>query len=197
MLVACSLLTDLDGLAGAPAERLDGGTGDAVSDAAQADGAARDASGKPRAYLFGGAGGTPDDSGPGDVSHTTIFAPILADGTVGEWTSGPNLPSNAYRNGVVGIGDIVHVIGGYDAPASGGTATVFSSHILEGGAFGPFIVAPPLANLTSDTCPVVSGTRAYAIDPGLDGVQFATVTKDGFGAWSMATRSEQSSSAVL
>ena len=129
-----------------------------VEDASRDDAASPvDAAPDRSAYLFAAGGDILVDGGS-VRSHTTLFAPILADGAIGAWSSGPDLPTEVDRHGVFGLGDSVHVFGGSTVAEPGGTATLSSSRVLADGGFAPFTLST-LSAAVSDSCPVVVGAR--------------------------------------
>lgn len=176
---ACTLLTDLDGLAGdSPAGPSP--LPDATSPGPEAGPAPAGEAGAPDAeapsYLFV-AGGTTLGEQRTQRSH---IAPILADGSLGAWAEGPITPALRYRHGLVADAQSFYLVGGFGADGNA-TPTIYRSRM--GVAPEAFMALPELPELVSDICPVVLGSRLYVIGASFDTALIATMTGDGLGGF--------------
>lgn len=181
---SCSLFTDLGELSNDDAS-ADAGAGDGggVDGTTRADGSMtlEDGALPMEAYIVGAGGAVPGDGGVA-ATAATLIARILPDGSLGAWANGPALPVARRRHGVIGIGDTLHVIGGY-TPTSFGVTDVTSARIGDGGTLGAFTASAPLTDYVTDSCPVIAGNRAYLVLPGASSIERATLAPGGFGGW--------------
>jgi hypothetical protein len=89
-------------------------------------------------YLYGVGGAIPT-SDNNLVQSAVYFAKVNADGTIGAWKAGPDLPEPAGAPSVVVLNDFLYVIGGYSSTGPGTTSTgkvYFSSFKRDGSLTG-------------------------------------------------------------
>ena len=140
---------------------------------------------KNRVYLLGG---TTSGSSYTSVVYT---APINADGTLGTWATGSNLPSNfAYSQAVV-TKNRVYLIGGHNGSAH--TSTVYTAPINSDGTLGAWTTSASLPGVLTFSSAIVTKNRVYVCG-GFNGggwtnvVYTATINSDGtLGGWTTGT----------
>lgn len=72
------------------------------------------------------------------TSNSTAYAPIIADGTLGQWSAGPNLPAATAFGQLVGQSGYLYYIGGQTGGISNAVASVYKSTIGASGVPGAF-----------------------------------------------------------
>ncbi|MCC6548242.1 hypothetical protein IT570_13845, partial [Candidatus Sumerlaeota bacterium] len=105
-------------------------------------------------YVIGGELGALDDT---DIwSETVLKAPLLADGSVGQWTPTTSLPQKrAYiGNSTIALNDVVYVVGGNITTTAYNTALY--SKPQPDGNLGPWIASPPFSTVGLAFFPVVA-----------------------------------------
>ncbi len=115
-----------------------------------------------RVYLLGGF------SGNGSSSSTVYTAPILSDGTLGDWTTGTSLPGTVSDSQTVVTRSRVYLLGGRtinDSPSS----TVYTAPILSDGTLGTWTTGTPLPGIVIYSQAVVTPTRIYLLGGYVDG----------------------------
>ncbi len=177
LVVSC---VDLDSLGAGI--RADAGVGPS-SDAPSSDDGGPGASHGP-AYLFA-TGGADDPWNPKVAASTKTFRAVLnQNGTLGAWTSGPDLPSPRLNHGVLGVGQSLFVLGGaMTADDLSSNKTVFSLDVLEDGGTTDFRSEPPLSVGTLATRPVIAGERVYVFKASVDAVNIARINGHSLGTW--------------
>ena len=139
---------------------------------------------KNKVYLLGGYSN-------GSYYSTVYTAPISADGTLGEWTTGTSLPVAVASSQSVVTKDRVYLLGGYTS--SGFTSTVYTAPISADGTLGAWTTGTPLPIDLYDSQAIVIEGRVYLLGGHIDGsrssaVFTAPINPDGtLGAWTTST----------
>ncbi len=95
----------------------------------------------------------------GGIVKTTEFAPVLLDGSVGGWQSGPLLSLPRYHLSAVGLGASVFVLGGYnDQPIV--LATTEEATVNSAGP-GTWISGSPMQEIRAELAAAVAGGYVY------------------------------------
>lgn len=139
---------------------------------------------KNRVYLLGGI------SGSNSVA-TVYTAPINADGTLGTWVTGTDLPAALYGSQAVVTKNRVYLLGG--GTYSGGiTANTYSAPINSDGTLGAWVAGTALPAALTYSQAIVTKNRVYLLG-GYNGNTVATVytapiNSDGtIGTWTTGT----------
>ena len=114
-----------------------------------------------RVYLLGGYIGI-------SVSSTVYTAPILADGTLGPWTTGTSLPDTVYYSQAVVDSNRVYLLGGYTG-SGGPSPTVYIAPILSDGTLGSWTTGTSLPGGVFASQAVVTRNRVYLLGGHVDG----------------------------
>lgn len=138
---------------------------------------------KNRVYLIGGYNGT-------NYVNTTYYAPINADGTLGAWSTGPNLPVNLGASRVIITKNRVYTLGGYTS-VNIPTAITYHAPIDSNGVIGSWATGTTLQNARAHSHAFVTKNRVYLVGGDIDGtngsnaIQYATINSGGLiGTWS-------------
>ena len=139
---------------------------------------------KDRVYLLGGY--------TGSASSSTVYtAPILADGTLGTWTTATSLPGTVYGSQAIVTKDRVYLLGGIINDAY--SSTVYTAPILADGTLGTWTAATSLPGTVYYSQAIVTKDRVYLLG-GYTGsassstVYTAPINADGtLGTWTTAT----------
>ncbi|MCD6384178.1 hypothetical protein J7M23_00220 [Candidatus Sumerlaeota bacterium] len=93
---------------------------------------------------------------------SVLKAPIMPDGTLGEWTPTTPLPhSRAYiANTTIALNDILYVVGGYDGANNLNKQTILWSKPLPNGELSPWQESPPFPG-EGISCSVVVSTPGH------------------------------------
>jgi hypothetical protein len=75
-------------------------------------------------------------AGTSTLSSETDVAPILADGSIGEWAVGPALAETRFHAGTIAHGDSVYVVGGLTGDNTENTARVERAVVAADGSVG-------------------------------------------------------------
>ena len=132
-----------------------------------------------RIYLFGGNTG-------GTTVATVYTAPINADGTLGTWTTGTNLPAALQQLTPIVTNSRVYLIGGYTGTSA--TSTVYTAPINADGTIGTWTTVTSLPSLFMHSAPLVTNSRVYLIGGYVSSassiVYTAPINADGtIGTW--------------
>jgi hypothetical protein len=134
---------------------------------------------KNRVYLLGG-------NVSGTSVSTVYTAPINADGTLGNWTTGTILPSAISASQVIAFRNKVYIIGG-------STANVYSADINADGTLGTWVLGTALPVIAGYGTAVITRNRIYIIgcyiNSSYSGVTYtAPINSDGtLGTWTTGT----------
>ena len=178
----CSLLVSLSGLSG-EATTTNGSDGGDTADAASRGPDGELATPFRPAYLFatGGAASAVNPLDP-TASAKTFFAEIHADGTLGGWKAGPDLPEAREQHIAVGVGSALYVLGGRKNKTDATDTSAFALHVLPDGGLTPFDSLPSLPSAVSAGA-VAAGGHVHAFDYDISRSIYANETSEGLGAW--------------
>lgn len=131
----------------------------------------------------------------GSTTSSVLYAPILGDGTVGQWTPTTSLPEPLQLHGTVANNGYLYVIGGSTAPvAESGQETnaVAYAEFNPDGTLGPFTPTTDLPVADYKTCPVADHGAIYLlggeVPESTSAVWYALPAEDGsLAAWNAAT----------
>jgi len=131
----------------------------------------------------------------GSTTSSVVYAPILSDGTVGDWMHTTSLPEPLQLHGTVANKGYLYVMGGSTAPiAEPGyeTAAVSYAKFNPDGTLGPFTSTTELPVADYKTCPVADRGFIYLLGgetpKSVSSVWYASPRQDGsLGAWNAAT----------
>ncbi len=131
----------------------------------------------------------------GSTTSSVVYAPILSDGTVGEWTSTTPLLEPLQLHGTVANKGYLYVMGGSTAPiAEPGdeTAAVTYAKFNPDGSLGPFTSTTELPVADYKTCPVADHGFIYHLGGetprSVSSVWYASPAHNGsISAWNAAT----------
>jgi N-acetylneuraminic acid mutarotase len=139
---------------------------------------------KKRVYLLGGRINN-------RVSATVYTAPINVDGTLGSWSTGPDLPGAVAFSHAVVTKNRVYLLGGYNNGIY--SATVYTAPINVDGTLGSWSTGTSLPGPLTTSSAIVTKNRVYLLGGYVNGTPISTVytapiNADGtLGAWSTGT----------
>ena len=135
---------------------------------------------KNRAYLLGGQN-----------SYIVRTAPILSDGTLGNWSTASPLPDDVWLSQAIVTKNRVYLLGGRN---TGVSSAVYTAPILSDGTLGSWSTASSLPTNTSHSQAIVTKNRVYLLGGSSNGgnasstVYTAPILSDGtLGSWSTAS----------
>lgn len=127
-------------------------------------------------------------------TNTTFYAPVSANGAVGSWTQGGNLPAALQQLSVVAHNGYIYAMGGV---ASNGSVTnaVYSANIVNGSLSGWTTVnnmaTPRMAHATvmyNNYLYAIGGQNTSSAGSSLGSIEKAFINGDGtLGAWSASS----------
>lgn len=131
----------------------------------------------------------------GSTTSSVLFAPILGDGTVGQWTYTTSLPEPLQLHGTIASNGYLYVTGGSTAPiAESGdeTKAVVYAPFDPDGTLGAFSSTTNLPLADYKACPVVDrGAIVHLggeVPQAISSVWYASSSQDGsLGAWNNGT----------
>lgn len=113
-----------------------------------------------RVYLLGGftnIGG----------SSTVYTAIILADGTLGTWSTTTSLPATVYDSQAIVIKNRVYLLGGFVNGTH--SSAVYTASVNPDGTIGTWTIAPSLPVTVTNTQAIVTSSRVYLLGGIIDG----------------------------
>ncbi len=126
-------------------------------------------------YLVGG------QNGSGSDYNVVYYAPINSNGTLGTWSTGPNLPQSIGDNSTVIYNGYIYELGGQ--PGGGTTNIVYYAQIQSNGDLSSWYTTTSLPGSEAVTGGAVS-YRGYIYLIGCSNLCYAKVNSDGsLGSW--------------
>lgn len=130
----------------------------------------------------------------GSAAVSTVYVGSLANQQINSWTASDPLPTAAFGQGVVVIGNILMVIGGVTSPTSAAINNVYWTTISPTGSLGQWNTGPNLpvavGNIdgsllvTDSGVFIMGGVTVNGVTPTLTKtLQSITVTANGVGTW--------------
>lgn len=128
----------------------------------------------------------------GEFLDTVERAPILEDGSLGEWDLEAIMLERRYIHSSVVVGRHIYVIGGHERATGGALDKVEFTEVMDDGTLGEWVEAPPINVPRYGASAVSAGGYIYLIG-GYDGkaigtVERASVNPDGsLGPWQIVS----------
>lgn len=145
-------------------------------------------------YIIGGTNGAGEGTRLGDVQ----YAPLLADGSIGTWSSNTSLPSNLAKGGGAVYKDYLYLVDGFDNGGAPSKATYYAN--IRNAGQGGQNAATWTASSSFTTgrrdhgyvayngYMYISGGVTAAAGGGATDVQYAPINADGsLGTWTATT----------